>query len=69
MEIIFNKIENYKNYDIIYSLKIVKKNNLNKDELYKTIALTESNSNITQLKNNDDSDNISIIFNNVEHKI
>ena len=51
MEIIFNKIENYKNYDIIYSLKIVYKKDLIKDELIeeksKTIALTESNSNIT----------------------
>jgi hypothetical protein len=64
MEIIFNKIENYINYDIIYSLKIVKKNDLIRDELIeeksKTIALTESNSNITLIKNDNDYDNISI---------
>ena len=64
MEIKFNKIENYINYDIIYSLKIVKKNDLIKDELIEeksnTIALTESNSNITLIKNDNDYDNISI---------
>ena len=61
MEIIFNKIENYQKYDIIYSLKIVKKEDkkdeLN-EELSKTIALTESNSNIIQIRNNDDDINI-----------
>jgi len=63
MEIIFNKIENYTNYDIIYSLKIVRKEYLNNGELFKTIALTESNSNITLIKNNDDYDYISYSIN------
>ena len=70
MEIIFNKIENYINYDIIYSLKIVKKNDLIRDELIEeksnTIALSESNSNITLIKNNDDSNKISIPYDIIE---
>ena len=67
MEITFNKIENYKNYDnVIYSLKFIKKDGLIKDELLKTIALTESNSNIIQIKNNDDNDKINISFENIE---
>ena len=68
--IIFNKIENYKIYDIIYSLKIVKKedkkNELN-EELSKTIALIESNSNIIQIRNNDDNDKFIITFDNIEN--
>jgi hypothetical protein len=71
MEIIFNKIENYKNYDIIYSLKIVYKKDLIKDELIeeksKTIALTESNSNISLIKNNNDSDKINIPYDIIEN--
>ena len=70
MEIKFNKIENYINYDIIYSLKIVKKDDIkddSKNELVKTIALTESNSNITLIKNNDDSDKISIPYDKIEN--
>ena len=70
MKIIFNKIENYINYDIIYSLKIVKKDDLIKDELIEeksnTIALTESNSNITLIKNNDDIDKITIPYDIIE---
>jgi len=69
MEIKFNKIENYINYDIIYSLKIVKKDDIKddlKNELVKTIALTESNSNIIQIKNNDNNDKINISFDNIE---
>ena len=70
MKIIFNKIENYINYDIIYSLKIVKKDDLIKDELIEeksnTIALTESISNITLIKNNDDIDKITIPYDIIE---
>jgi hypothetical protein len=71
MEIKFNKIENYINYDIIYSLKIVKKNDLIRDELIeeksKTIALTESNSNISLIKNNNNSDKINIPYDKIEN--
>ena len=63
MEIIINKIENHTKYDIIYSLKIIKSNDFINGELYNTIALTESISNIIQIKKNKNDDNDSkVIF-------
>ena len=48
----YNKIKNEENYEIIYSLKMVKKEDLIEGELYDTIAITESNSTISQFKRN-----------------
>ena len=60
----YNKIENQQNYDVIYSLIFVKNDDEPiKNEKLNTIALTESNSYITQIRKNkvdDDNNEIDI---------
>ena len=52
IEIDFNRISNEENYKVIYSLKYILNEDLIKDELFNSIALTESNSTIIQFTNN-----------------
>ena len=69
MDISINKIENHIKYDIIYSLKIIKQPDKIEGELYNTIALTESISNIAQIKkykNDDNNDKVTFHLQNIE---
>ena len=57
VNIYYDKIKNQENYEIIYSLKIIKKEDLIEGEIFDTIAITESNSNIIQFTKFKDNDN------------
>ena len=57
--VVFNKIEEKENIDVIYSLKGVEPKNY-KNENFKTIALTESYANVTQKKNPAEKDQVTL---------
>ena len=50
IKVSYNKVKKQNNYEVIYSLRIVKKKDLIEGELYDTIAITESNSYVFQIK-------------------
>ena len=52
IQLSYNKIENEQNYEIIYSLKMVSKKDYIEGESFDTIAITESNSIVSQFIRN-----------------
>ena len=50
IQVSYNKVKNQQMYEVIYSVRIVKKADLIEGELYNTIAITESNNVVAQIR-------------------
>jgi hypothetical protein len=60
IQISYNKVQNQKNVEVLYALKIVNNKDYIEGELFDTIAITESKSMIKKIKNDEENDSIDI---------
>ena len=60
IKISYNKVQNQKNVEVLYALKIVNNKDYIEGELYDTIAITESKGIIKKIKNDEENDSIYI---------
>ena len=60
IQISYNKVQNQKNVEVLYALKIVNNKDYIEGELFDTIAITESKSMIKKIKNDEENDSVDV---------